>query len=496
MSIFKDLIIFEMANSHQGSVEHGINIIKEMGKIARKYNINAAVKLQYRDIDSFIHPDFKQRKDVKHIPRFMDTKLTFEQFCELVEAVRKEGLISMSTPFDEQGVKWCIEQGLDVIKIASCSAMDWPLLEEVVKSGKPLIVSTGGKTITDIDKIYNFFTHRHCEFSLLHCVAEYPAPFERLQLDFIDRMKKRYRDIPIGYSGHENPDDNIVSMLTVAKGATIFERHVGLPTDTISLNSYSMNPEQAGRWVKSIVEAKDMCSLKKENTKYISQEEIESLDSLMRGVYLKHSIQEGDSISLEDVFFAMPIQEGQMSSSDFFEGLIATKDYEVNAPLKEKKYVSDVKSARSVIHDAKGMLFEAGIALGTDFEVELSHHYGMKNFRQTGAIIINIVNREYCKKLIIVLPGQKHPRHLHKVKEETFQLLYGDLDVEINGQKNSMKPGDMKTVFRGQIHSFSSKAGAIFEEISTTHVKGDSYYQDKMIAKLDLMERKTIIKEW
>lgn len=164
--------------------------------------------------------------------------------------------------------------------------------------------------------------------------------------------------------------------------------------------------------------------------------------------------------------------------------------------MKEKKYVSDVKSARSVIHDAKGMLFEAGIALGTDFEVELSHHYGMKNFRQTGAIIINIVNREYCKKLIIVLPGQKHPRHLHKVKEETFQLLYGDLDVEINGQKNSMKPGDMKTVFRGQIHSFSSKAGAIFEEISTTHVKGDSYYQDKMIAKLDLMERKTIIKEW
>lgn len=138
-------------------------------------------------------------------------------------------------------------------------------------------------------------------------------------------MKKRYRDIPIGYSGHENPDDNIVSMLTVAKGATIFERHVGLPTDTISLNSYSMNPEQAGRWVKSIVEAKDMCSLKKENTKYISQEEIESLDSLMRGVYLKHSIQEGDSISLEDVFFAMPIQEGQMSSSDFFEGLLLQK---------------------------------------------------------------------------------------------------------------------------------------------------------------------------
>lgn len=129
------------------------------------------------------------------------------------------------------------------------------------------------------------------------------------------------------------------------------------------------------------------------------------------------------------------------------------------------------------------MLFEAGIALGTDFEVELSHHYGMKEFRQTGAIIINIVNREYCKKLVIVLPGQKHPSHLHKIKEETFQLLYGDLEMEINGQKIFMQPGDMQTVLRGQPHSFSSKSGAIFEEISTMHIKGDSYYQDIEISK-------------
>ncbi len=496
MKLFKDLIIFEMANSHQGSVEHGINIIKEMGKIARKYNVKAAVKLQYRDIDSFIHPEFKEKTDVKHIPRFMDTKLTFEQFCELVDAVREEGLISMSTPFDEQGVKWCIEQGLDIIKVASCSAMDWPLLEEVASAGKPIIISTGGKTVPDIDKIYNFFIHRNCEFALLHCVAEYPAPMERLQLDFIDRMKKRYRNVSIGYSGHENPDDHIVSMLATAKGATIFERHIGLPTETITLNAYSMNPQQADNWVKSIVNAKEICSLKKEDTKYISQEELDSLSSLMRGVYLKKTVKKGEAINREDVYFAMPIQEGQMSSGEFYAGVIVSSDYEMNEPLKEKKLVTDIKSARSVIHDAKGMLFEAGIALGKDFEVELSHHYGIKNFRQTGAVIVNIINREYCKKLIIVLPGQKHPRHLHKIKEETFQLLYGDLEVEINGVKRAMKPGDMATVLRSQIHAFSSKTGAIFEEISTTHVKGDSYYTDKEISKLDVMERKTIIKEW
>lgn len=128
MSIFKDLIIFEMANSHQGSVEHGLKIIQEMGKIARKYNVKAAVKLQYRNLDTFIHPDYKGRTDVKHIPRFESTRLNYDQFTVLAEAIKHEGMVSMSTPFDEIGVDWCCMQGLDIIKVASCSAMDWPLL--------------------------------------------------------------------------------------------------------------------------------------------------------------------------------------------------------------------------------------------------------------------------------------------------------------------------------------------------------------------------------
>ena len=95
-NIFEDLFIFEMANSHQGSVEHGKDIIKAMGKIARKHNIKAAVKLQYRDLDTFIHPDYKDRTDVKHIPRFMSTRLNYDQFTELIDTIRAEGMITMT----------------------------------------------------------------------------------------------------------------------------------------------------------------------------------------------------------------------------------------------------------------------------------------------------------------------------------------------------------------------------------------------------------------
>lgn len=494
--ILEDLYIFEMANSHQGSVEHGLDIIHEMGKIARNHNIKAAVKLQYRNLDTFIHPDYKGRTDVPHIPRFESTRLTFDQFSQLVEGVREEGMVTMSTPFDEDGVDWCMEQGIDVIKVASCSSLDWPLLAKVAETGKPLVISTGGKTLSDIDKIYNFFSHRNCHFAFLHCIAEYPAPMGHLQLDFIDKMKKRYPDVVIGYSGHEDPEDNTVPMMAVAKGASILERHVGLPTETITLNAYSMNPKQADAWVVAAENAKNMCSLKKENDKYISQAEVDSLNSLMRGVYALKPIKKGEEIHRGDVFFAMPCHEKQMNSGDFYEGVVASRDYEAKEEIHEKRELTNINLVRSVVHDAKGMLYEAGIALGEDFEVELSHHYGMQNFRQVGAVIINIINREYCKKLLIVLPGQKHPMHAHRVKEETFQLLYGDLEVEIEGKKRNMKPGDIQTVLRGEKHAFSSKTGAIFEEVSTTHVKSDSYYDDPAICKLDPIERKTIMRNW
>jgi len=495
-NIFNDLFIFEMANSHQGSVEHGLDIIKAMSRIARKYNIKAAVKLQYRNLDTFIHPAYKDRADVKHIPRFMSTRLNFDQFTQLVDAIHEEGLIAMSTPFDEDSVDWCMDQGIDIIKVASCSALDWPLLTKIAYTRKPVIISTGGKTLSDIDKLYNFFTHKDCEFAFLHCIAEYPAPMEHLQLDFVTRMIRRYPDVTIGYSGHENLDDTVVVMLAVAKGAKILERHVGLPTELITLNNYSLNPDQADRWVKAALDARVICETKREDGKYISQQEVDSLNSLMRGVYLRRVVKKGDLITAEDVFFAMPCHEKQMNSGDFFEGLIASKDYMINEELVEKKVLTDIGLVRNVVHDAKGMLYEAGIALGNDYEVELSHHYGMKHFRQNGAIIISIINREYCKKLLVILPGQKHPLHMHKVKEETFQLLYGDLSVNIEGKERNLKPGDIQTVLRGELHSFTSIRGAIFEEVSTTHIKNDSYYEDAKIRSLDPIERKTILKKW
>ena len=106
-------------------------------------------------------------------------------------------------------------------------------------------------------------------------------------------------------------------------------------------------------------------------------------------------------------------------------------------------------------------------------------------------MIIDVINREYCKKLIVQLPRQKHPYHHHKLKEETFHVLYGSMEVEVDGNSHALKEGDLFLVEKNKWHTFSSMNGVLFEEISTTHHKNDSFYEDPQINAMTLDQRKT-----
>ncbi len=493
---FKDLIIFEMANNHEGRLKHGLKIINEMSKISKHYGIKTAIKLQYRDLETFIHPDFVRREDVKHIPRFLQNRLSWEDFQTLVLNIHENGLFSVITPFDEKSVEMALNHGVDILKIASSSCMDWPLLEVIARASTPVICSTGGCIISDIDKIVTFFEHRNVfDFALLHCVGTYPTENKDQQLNFIKKMMVRYPQCSIGYSGHEAPDNLMVVRAVVAIGAQIFERHVGVPENDINLNAYSMNPEQVCKWIEAILETKQLCGILEED-KQINEIEKNSLLSLTRGVFAKRPIKKGELLSRESVFFAMPCEHGQTTTKQYLETMVASRAYIKNEAICENRILNSIQTIRSVVHEARGMLREAKIPIGKEYEVELSHHYGSGKIRKYGAIIVNYINREYCKKLIILLPGQVHPSHAHMRKEETFQILYGELDLILDNVNKKMFPGDIQLIVRGQYHAFSSQTGCIFEEISTTHIKGDSVYEDNTINTMDPIKRKTIIENW
>lgn len=493
---FKDLVIFEMANNHQGNVRHGLRIIEEMAKITRRYNLRAALKLQYRDLDTFIHADYRARAGLRHIPRFLETRLKWEELQSLVLATHDLGMLSIITCFDESSISKALDHGVDALKVASCSALDWLLLEALAKTGKPLICSTGGCRLAEVDKIVSFFEHREVKaLALLHCVSTYPTEDKDQQLHFMQRLMQRYPQCAIGYSGHEAPENLRVVIAAVSMGAQILERHVGLPSDTTRLNSYSMDPEQTARWVEELLAARRLCG-PFGGERIVPEAEELSLASLRRGVWARRGLGKGETITRDAIYLATPAQPGQTTAQDYLDSMMATRDYAPHAPIQEARLYDPIYALRQVVHEAKGLLREARIHPGEHYQVELSHHYGMDQFRRFGATIVSLVNREYCKKLIILLPGQVHPSHAHRKKEETFQILHGELDLALEGEHRLMRSGHIQLIKRGQIHSFSTKSGCVIEEISTTHLRGDSVYEDERIARLDPVQRKTVIASW
>ncbi|MDC0343252.1 N-acetylneuraminate synthase family protein [Alphaproteobacteria bacterium] len=494
---FKNLFVLDLANNHQGDLDHGLEIIDDCSDIINKNNAKGAIKFQFRQLDTFIHNDFKNNNEVKHLNRFQSTKLNKEDYKKLFDRVKEKGLYTICTPFDEESVDIIENMKFDLIKVASCSAKDWPLLEKISQTNIPIIVSTGGLELNNIDHLVSFFKHRNCNFSIMHCVAIYPTPDADFYLNQIDKLKNRYPDIEIGWSTHENPDDYMPIAIAIAKGATIFERHVGKSNDKYSLNAYSSDKNQIDNWVKSAQKTQLICGT---DNRVISNIEKDSLSSLKRGIYVKVNKNKGEILNKSDVYFAMPFQKNQIDSGQWKEGIVLTNNVSVNEPLKhtdvELQQEPDYLIIKKAIHEVKGMLAEAKIFLNTEFEVDYSHHYGVRKFMQYGVVIINIINRDYCKKILVQLPNQIHPPQYHKLKEESFQVLSGSLKVTLDDKEKTLFPGDICLILPGVWHSFTTDTGCIFEEISTTHFTNDSVYKDKKINSMKLSERKTKVNHW
>ena len=484
----KELIVLEMANNHQGDLQHAKKIINEFSKFVDKYKetFSFAMKFQYRDLDSFIHPNFKN-SDLKFVQRFETTKLSDDEFLELKNYCTNKGFISMCTPFDETSVKKVIDHEYDILKIASASFDDWPLLTEIVKH-KPnnLIASVGGADFDKIKRFYSFMTNNNINFAINYCVSLYPSTDEDLNLSFISKLKSEFTDIRIGFSTHENPSVVKTAGLALHAGATIFEKHVALEDSSKEYyqNAYSVYPEQFSEWIENLFEAKTFYGNSEKCNKVI-EKELPALKPLQRGAFVKKEIKKGDLISNKNTFFAIPTDENQITANDFskFNEIKSTTNIKNLNPISSNNVnFSSTRNTIEEIREKVSIEFKKyNIVIPSGIEMEISHHYGVESFYNFGTVMCTLINKDYCKKVLYQFPDQHHPEHFHKIKEETFILLQGDLTVILNGKSHAMVQGDILTIEREAKHEFYSKNGAIFEEISTAHLKDDSYYSDNEI---------------
>lgn len=481
------LIVLEVANNHQGDVEHGLKIIQEFSSISKNFSndFNFAIKFQYRDLDTFIHKDYID-SDIKYVRRFLETKLKLEEWKILIDKVREENLLTMCTPFDEVSVDNVVKDKFEILKIASASIDDWPLIEKIGKSShENIIASVGGASIEKIKRLYSYMRNKEKNIALNFCVSLYPTERYDLNLSYINELINTFPGTTIGFSTHETGSVDDSAGLALAAGARIFEKHVAIEdlSKGYKINDYSVNLEQYENWLNKLLNAKKMLgSIDSRN--HLLTQEIAALRDLKRGVFSKNNLKKGN-ISDKQIYYSIPSTEGQLLSNDLSKfseiKLIQEKDKDTPLLVNELN-IKNLRSEIEIIRDAvSDNLKKYDITIPKTIDLEISHHYGIENFYKCGTCMITLVNKDYCKKILYQFPKQEHPEHYHKLKEETFILLEGDLEVKLEGKDHILSKGDMLTIEVGKKHSFYSKSGAIFEEISTEHHTDDSYYTDKNI---------------
>ncbi len=331
--IFDELFVLELANNHWGSLERGLRIVKDFATVVRYNGVRAAIKLQLRDVDTFVHKNFRDRQDIRYIKKTLDTRLSKSELATLVEAVRRHGCVRMATPFDEKSVDLCVELGIEIIKIASSDITDWMLLEKVARTRKPVIVSTGGSSLKSIDDMVTFFENRNIPLAINHCVSIYPCEDRDLNLNQIDFLRHRYPNHTIGFSTHEYHDWSHSIMMAYAKGARTFERHIDIKTDDKPFSPYCSTPEQVDEWLRAFNKAKELCGHSGEEKIVPDEKEIQYLDTLVRGVYATRDLAVGHVLREGDYYLAIPLQKGQLSCRELMNDQMLTQPCAADAPL-------------------------------------------------------------------------------------------------------------------------------------------------------------------
>jgi sialic acid synthase len=273
-------VIAEIGNNHQGSFE----ICKELIKCAYESGVDA-VKLQKRDINSLYTDDFLE-SEYNNPNSFGKTyrehrenlELSTADFAKLKEYAEGLGLVFFATVFDIQSADFINGLGCKCFKISSGDMTNVFLLDHVAKFGKPMIISTGAATISDIKCIYNKLYKLNSQIALLHCVAKYPCPLDDLNLNVIPNLVSAFPDAVIGISEH--CPDYESALLGYILGARIFEKHFTLkrtmkgPDHHFSLEADEMKrmvyflkkmPKILGNGIKEIcaAEEKDVLKMRK-----------------------------------------------------------------------------------------------------------------------------------------------------------------------------------------------------------------------------------------
>ncbi len=251
-------VIAEVGNNHQGSLDRAMELIvaaKECGvdavKLQKRDNrtlfTSALYDQPYENENSF-GPTYGAHREALEFDR--------DEWLELMRFASGLDLPLFATAFDEPSADFLAELDTPAFKVASADIVNTPLLRHIAGYGKPIVLSTGGATLEDVDRAVAAILPLNAQLCILQCTAAYPADVEDLNLSVITTLRERYPEVVIGLSDHQNG----ISMALVAYmlGARVIEKHFTLNhTWKGTDHAFSLMPEGMRKLVRDLKRVPD-----------------------------------------------------------------------------------------------------------------------------------------------------------------------------------------------------------------------------------------------
>jgi pseudaminic acid synthase len=232
---------------------------------------------------------------------YEEANTPWEWHRELFEAAREGGIPCFSTPFSTKAVEFLETLNNPIYKIASFEINHTPLLQCVAQTGKPIIMSTGGSTISEIDEAVNILRKHGCQnLTLLKCTSAYPADPKEINLHTIPHMASLF-GCDVGLSDHTLGIG--VSVASIAFGVTCIEKHLTLlRADGGVDSSFSMEPKEFSQLVTECNRAFDSLG----RVFYGMEEGEEKVSSGKRSIYAARDIATGEVFTEENIRVIRP----------------------------------------------------------------------------------------------------------------------------------------------------------------------------------------------
>lgn len=297
-------VIAELGHNHQGSLETCLQMIR-----AAAYAGASAVKLQKRDNRNlFTEEAFNAPYNSENA--FGDTYGAHREALEFGEGeyracmdeAKRNGVVFFSTAFDIQSANFLAKLEVPAIKIASGDLKSTHLLEYVSKLGIPLIVSTGGAELSDVDRAFNLLNMNCKEFAILQCTAGYPPKYEELNLNVISSYRERYPETVIGYSGHDS--GIAMSLVAYALGARVIEKHFTLNRAMKGTDhAFSLEPDGMRKLVRDLTRAQAAFG---DGVKKVYESEVTPIRKMGKMIIASRDMRAGETLTESMVEYRSP----------------------------------------------------------------------------------------------------------------------------------------------------------------------------------------------